>query len=56
VRSGAGALLGVIASSLVAGRASLRRMGVVTDFAVPEVKAEARKIDRSKAIRMESKT
>jgi outer membrane protein TolC len=50
VRSGV--LLPVIAASLVAGCASFSAdggMGLVTDLAVPEVKAEARKIDTEAA-------
>jgi outer membrane protein TolC len=55
VRSGASVLLPVIAASLVAGCASFSAdggMGLVTDLARPEVKAEARKIDTAAASAM----
>jgi outer membrane protein TolC len=55
VRSGAGVLLPVIAASLVAGCASFSAdsgMGLVTDLAMPEVKAEAHKIDTEAASAM----
>jgi outer membrane protein TolC len=52
VRSGAGVLLPVTAASLVAGCASFSAdggVGLVTDLAMPEVKAEAHKIDTQAA-------
>jgi outer membrane protein TolC len=52
VRSGAGVLLPVVVASLVAGCASFSAdggMGLVTDLAMPEVKAEAHKIDAQAA-------